>query len=546
MGQTIVPYLNGTAEQLSCNCYRLTEAVNGQGGSVWLPDSIDLSDPFDFTFDVYLGDVDGNGADGMAFLLQTVGTAAGITGGGIGYQTISPSIGIEIDTWQNTDKNDPVEDHIGIQANGVLDHATASNLAGPESALVGGVNIEDGVTHLFRVVWDPGTLTLEAYMDGSLRVSYTGDMVADHFGGDPMVLWGFTGSTGGANNRHEFCFSVIPGLTADLTTICDGEEIVFSDDSYSTLGDVVSWEWDFDNGQTSSEQSPGGIVFDEPGTYTVTQTIVDAVGCEASDSIEIQVDPTPVADFSATEVCQGDTTWLIDQSTVSSGFILTWSWDISDGPAQHTSTVTNVYDQPGEYEVSVLVMTDLGCIDSVINMVEVFENPLANVSSEANSLDATFTTDLLPGENVEWFILDTSFTGLSTVNYTFPDSGTYQILAVVENENGCIDSIYYSIHVEGIPEYTVPNVFTPNGDDRNAVFQPYTYSMTEATLDIYNHWGRPVYKYEGAIPPAGDWGWDGTINGKADAAEGTYYYVLGLKGSDGNSYPENGTVTLLR
>jgi hypothetical protein len=62
--------LNGNAIQLSCNCYRLTEAVNAQAGSVWNSNMISLNDPFDFTFDVYLGTNNGNGADGIAFLLQ--------------------------------------------------------------------------------------------------------------------------------------------------------------------------------------------------------------------------------------------------------------------------------------------------------------------------------------------------------------------------------------------------------------------------------------------------------------------------------------------
>ena len=66
-------------------------------------------------------------------------------------------------------------------------------------------------------------------------------------------------------------------------------------------------------------------------------------------------------------------------------------------------------------------------------------------------------------------------------------------------------------------------------------------------MKIYNRWGIPVYKFDGPIPPpATIWGWDGSINGGAEAAEGTYYYVLDLKGTDGNNFSDHGTVTLIR
>ncbi len=534
--------VNGTAEQLSCNCYRLTEAINNEGGSVWNSNQISLEDPFDFTFDVYLGNIP-SGADGIAFVLQPVSTAVGTTGGGLGYLGITPSVAIEVDTYQNG--WDPVNDHIAIQANGDNNHTTANNLAGPELALVSGANIEDGATHLMRVTWDPVTMELSAYMDGSLRVTYTGDIVANFLAGDPMVFWGFTGSTGGLNNVQEFCLSIIPGLSANVFDVCEGGDVVFDDESYSALGDVVSWSWDFGNGTTSSLETPGAITFQNAGTYNVVQTIVDAAGCDASDSLEITVHPNPEADFDVSEVCEGEPTLFTDQSSVSAGSITTWDWDFGDTNTDTGNSASNSYASAGNYTASLLVTSDEGCVDSAEAAVVVFENPVAEATHEANSLDVIFNTDLLNGEEAEWIVLDTSYLG-ANLNYTFPDSGWYDITLVVTNANGCLDTFMYSVYVEGVPEYEVPNVFTPNGDDLNERFQPFTYAMTEANMKIFNRWGRPVFKYEGLIPPIDSWGWDGTINGGAKAAEGTYYFVLDLKGTDGNNFTEHGTVTLVR
>lgn len=536
----------GNAVQLSCNCYRLTEAINNQGGFVWSNDKISLENAFDYTFDVYLGDIPG-GADGIAFVLQPIGTNVGNTGGGMGYAGISPSLAMSIDTYDNgPTQGDLVQDHVAIMANGSVFHNSADNLAGPEIALVSGANIEDGLWHVMRVSWDPTTTIINFYMDGSLRTTYTGDIITNIFGGDPLVYWGFTAATGGLNNRQEFCFSITPGLTADDNDICAGESVLFEDDSYSALGEVVSWEWNFNNGQVSSVQTPGDITFETPGTYWVTQTIVDAENCDASDSLEITVNPNPVADFTSTDVCQGDEMDLVDQSTVANGTVNDWDWDLGNGTTDFGSSASVVYEEAGSYDVQLVVSTAAGCVDSATAAVTVFDNPVADGSFGSNSLDATFTTELGQDEEAYWIILDTAYNTPGELNYTFPDSGWYDVALVVTNANGCMDTAIYSIYVEGLPEYELPNVFTPNGDEFNERFQPETYAMTQATMKIYNRWGRPVFSFDGAVPPVDLWGWDGTINGGAKAAAGTYYYILDLKGVNGDNFSEQGTVTLLR
>ena len=65
-----------------------------------------------------------NGADGIAFLLQQVNTSVGTSGGGLGYQGISPSFCVEFDTWRNSNNSDPYYNHIAVQKNGNLNHSS--------------------------------------------------------------------------------------------------------------------------------------------------------------------------------------------------------------------------------------------------------------------------------------------------------------------------------------------------------------------------------------------------------------------------------------
>ena len=540
----------GDADSLSCNCYRLTEAGEQfQGGFVWSDEKIDLNTPFDYTFDVYLGEdeIPGNqdGADGIAFVLQPIGTNAFTSGGGMGYSGISPSLAMTIDTFDNGSFDiDIDEDHVSIMADGATNHTSAGNLAGPVEALVGGLNIEDGLWHVMRVSWDPVTQVINFYIDGVLRTTYTGDIITDIFSGDPLVYWGFTGATGAFTNLQQFCFSIIPGgLSSSNFNICEGQTINFSDDSYSALGGIVGWDWNFGDGQSSTEQVPGEIEFTQAGSYWVTQTITDIQGCEASDSLQIVINPNPVADFTATEICEGEET---DFQSTSIGSVNDWDWNFGDTSTETGSSASNTYTNAGSYEVELAVETTDGCVDTITSTVNVFANPTASATSSIAGFDGTFTAELEGDEEAEWVVLGTSNPGINPFNYTFPDSGWYDVTLIVTNGNGCSDIFEDSVYIEPIPEYETPNVFTPNGDEFNERFQPETFSMLTASMQVFNRWGRPVFSYDGAIPPADLWGWDGTVNGGPEADAGTYYYILDLKGIDGNSYPEQGAVTLLR
>src|SRR5688500_4295854 len=202
--------LNGSAQKISCNCYTLTTPVQTQSGSVWNSQKIDLEEPFDFWFNVFLGCDDGTGADGIVFMLQPLSTSIGTTGEGMGFQGVSPSIGIALDTWTNSNLSDPVYDHISIQANGNANHSF--DLASPVPISAISSNVEDCQWHKLRIVWDPATKTMSTEFDGVPRVSYTGDIINNIFKGNTLVYWGFSGATGGAYNLQQFCTALNPEI----------------------------------------------------------------------------------------------------------------------------------------------------------------------------------------------------------------------------------------------------------------------------------------------------------------------------------------------
>ena len=207
--------ITGPNGNVNCNCFQLTPSQQAQVGSVWNENKINLNESIRIEFDIYLGNNDG-GADGVVFGLQKLSTSIGVSGGGMGMQGVSPSLGVYIDTYQNTDVNDPADDHISININGNLDHNSNSNVDGPVNL----ANVEDGNWRRFIVDWDATTTTLDVFLVNTVTpiVSYTSDIVTSIFGNDSLVFWGFTGSTGNLHNVQKFC--TVTDLESPEITSC--------------------------------------------------------------------------------------------------------------------------------------------------------------------------------------------------------------------------------------------------------------------------------------------------------------------------------------
>ena len=208
--------ITGPDGTVNCNCFQLTPDQNAQVGSVWNENMINLRQDFRLEFDVYLGTRDGGGADGIAFGLQPINTSIGNSGGGLGMQGVSPSVGVYLDTYRNGNNSDPNDDHISINLNGNLTHTSSNNVAGPNNL----PNIEDGNWRRLIVDWDASVTRLNVFFvnTSTPELTYTSDIVSNVFSGDSLVFWGFTGSTGGSRNLQKFC--TVSDLEAPEITSC--------------------------------------------------------------------------------------------------------------------------------------------------------------------------------------------------------------------------------------------------------------------------------------------------------------------------------------
>ncbi len=434
--------VNGNAVQTSCNCYQLTPAQDGQAGSVWNVNLINLNSPFNFSFDVFLGCSDG-GADGMAFVLQPLSINAGSLGGGIGYAGIAPSLAVEMDTYQNN--TDPSYDHIALQTNGSVTHGTGNTLAGPIQTSATAGNEEDCAWHLLQVSWDPATQIFTVSFDGVLRLSYSGN-ITSAFGGNPQVYWGFTAATGGANNQHQFCNTLNPSFNITPAPQCEGNPIQFNSTSVVSTGQITGFVWDFGDGNTGTGTNPSHT-YATPGNYTAVLSITSE-GCTETFSTPVSVNPKPTVDAGGdVPICLGDVVHLTPNNIQPT---YNYSWFPTTGvSAPNTPDPFITTANTASY---LLTATDAnGCQASDDVTIIVNPNPVA-IAGVGQTICEGESADL-NGWGAPTLLWSPA-TGLSDPTIGTPTASpttTTVYTLLVTDANGCQDSDAITITVNPVP-----------------------------------------------------------------------------------------------
>jgi gliding motility-associated-like protein len=429
-------FLQGTATFMGDDCYRLTQAANTQNGAVWYADQIDLTQSFDIEFLMNFGTIDAQGADGICFVLQTVGNnALGQSGGGLGFLGFSPAFAVEFDTYQNGDFGDPFYDHIGMVSNGSVNHNGSDAIAGPVQASTDNINIEDGVDHVVRIVWNPANFHVDVYFDCELRLTGVIDLVNNIFNGQTSVFWGFTAATGGAVNNQTVCLQENILSTGPDALVCTGGSV-----QLSAAGDPEGsflWEpsdfLDDPTSQTPISSPPNDI------TYTVTYT--NLCGQTLEGTVNVQVEDLVLSIAGSVNLnCTNDVSTL----TVTSNFgpSTDYLWSTSDGEFDTgTDAPSVIVSAGGTYLVSGSFQENCTATAQVEVNAD-FAAPDFSLSSAGN-LDCVTSTSTLTSTNLglgytfSWSTANGSLTGPpNTPNTTATSAGTYN-LSVTNTGNGC-------------------------------------------------------------------------------------------------------------
>ena len=233
-------------------------------------------------------------------------------------------------------------------------------------------------------------------------------------------------------------YQVIEGCAPLNVKFWDSTEV------FNTSSDsIVSWQWDFGDGNADTVQHPVHTYTTPDTTYDVTLTVTNSAGCQYTFTRNqfIRTGSKPVADFTIDEdtVCVGDSILFIDNSSTANQ----WIWDFGDGSADTVlyDSIFFEYADPGNFSV-MLIADNNGCQDTIIkpNLIEVQPpSPIGSYIIDCDSQqNVRFFDASIGADSVHWDFGDGNTDTLRNPVHRYDSLGNYQVRLTATNDStGC-------------------------------------------------------------------------------------------------------------
>ena len=258
---------------------------------------------------------------------------------------------------------------------------------------------------------------------------------------------------------------IAPTVLFNAINACNNSPTLFNSTSFTTDGsNIISSFWTFGTGDTSNLQNPT-YNYLATGNYNVTLQIQTDSGCSNSTTQQVQIHKKPTAGFFPTNslMCSSQNSFFTENSFSTDGIINNWLWDFGTTSISDTSSLQNgSYDYviAGNYTVQLIVSTEFGCSDTVLNLINVKPSPIANFVFQDSCLtNQTKFTNLSTGtiSITNWDFGDANSSALLNPSHVYPNSGSYNVILAIKATNGCWDTLIKPV---GIYDNPIANFVT--------------------------------------------------------------------------------------
>ena len=248
-------------------------------------------------------------------------------------------------------------------------------------------------------------------------------------------------------------------------TCFDAQPIQFNNSSTSSNvnSTITNYSWSFGSGIGSSQPNPS-VIFPTSGTQNVTLEVTDSEGCIGETTMSVEVYPVPVANFSNDPACiNGGSITFQDLSSVPGGTIDQWFWNFGDGNVQidtDGSIIEHSYQADNIYYTTLIVTSSKGCKDTITKQVEVYEKPNSFFVADkyedctplclsTTNVSTSLTTSI---SRYEWQFGNGAISFEEEPSYCYTESGYYDLMLIVQNNFGCLDTLIREVFAKPLPE----------------------------------------------------------------------------------------------
>lgn len=251
-------------------------------------------------------------------------------------------------------------------------------------------------------------------------------------------------------STNVFIFDPVPKIIASDTSVCRDDTVHFAMTVANTLASNYWW---FVNNSFKHFGPGSDSLFDyqftTTGTFTILAYAADVHGCMDSATRKIYVSrPTPTFTGSPVSGCTPFTVTFHDNSTATPGStIVNRFWDFGNGVTTTTNTtLTRTYNNPGSYDVRLVLTDDNGCKDSSWQFGYIqahHPQPAFSIADTACLGDAVGVGNNSAYTDTSlWDFGDNSgLINSSSPTHKYNATGVYTIRLLVRDQYGCKDSL---------------------------------------------------------------------------------------------------------
>ena len=296
------------------------------------------------------------------------------------------------------------------------------------------------------------------------------------------IKYTYTSNTYGCIDSATKNITVWKSPTAKLGVgypLCEKNDITFIDSSIANLGSIVKWNWDFGNGNTTTNTSNTPFTFKYPSanTYFVSLKVTTDSGCHNTIAIPIKINYLPKVYFGLPSICLPDGKGkFLDSSTIAnnSSYPFTYLWNFDDSNDPTPSTLQNPVHQYSSItpaNIKLVVTSKDGCKDSLSRLLTtIYPQPKASFTIAPDTTicfgDELKFKDISAGitSNPTKWNWDLGFGYTSTQQHptqTYSDSGTATVSLHIYNAQNCVsDTFKRTIIVNPYPIIQLPQTLT--------------------------------------------------------------------------------------
>ena len=298
-----------------------------------------------------------------------------------------------------------------------------------------------------------------------------------------------------------------PDISLNLSNYCQNEQVEFVPQFGSNTRDsIISYNWNLGD-QTSSSKKFLNHQYADTGTYKVDLQVVTSNQCSDTAMAFVRIYSLPESIFSASNSCENDSSWAINNSTINTGNIIKIYWDIDGkGFVPGKDSIRLNTNQTGEQFIAQKVVSDKGCIDSSFGSYSVYFRESIDHLQQGICENETFKFTSLPTQSdsvfkTTWIIQNDTLEG-TEISYQFPDSGLYNLNQKIVTNRGCESDSNYFIIIRPEPYTTIlldqpcdDNLVEFKSSTANQVYQWDLSDGTSQTIQEFSHSFLDTGKY---------------------------------------------------